>query len=515
MKDIENFDFKNLFVLDIANNHQGDLSHGLKIINECADVMAMHAVRSVIKFQFRDLPEFIHLEERQQPTNKHTIRFISTKLSWDSFARLLREVRNRGLLGMCTPFDEQSVSKIVDLGFDLIKVASCSARDWPLLQKISESGLPIIVSTGGLNQEEIDDLVSFFIHRGCDFSLMHCVSIYPTPDELCNLGNIAAFKERYPGRVIGWSTHEPPQDTAQVALAVALGAEMFERHVGVETDKIKLNAYSSNPQQINNWIQAYKRAISLIGSKNRVTPTSEERKSIDELRRGVFVKRRTEAEKVLTLEDVYFAFPYRDGQLASGQWRDGIKTISSLDPQHPVMLNSVELPSDGVEQVLKRAIHDVKALLAYARVPLTHEFSTEYSHHYGILNFRQVGVVMINIINREYAKKILIQLPNQRHPLHYHKLKEETFLVLWGELKSSLDGRDILLRPGDTLTVPPGVWHSFRTDSGCVFEEISTTVHANDSVYRDPQINNLTAKQRKTSVDHWGRFQINEQLFDK
>ena len=106
------------------------------------------------------------------------------------------------------------------------------------------------------------------------------------------------------------------------------------------------------------------------------------------------------------------------------------------------------MPDDPDVNVIKSAIHEVKALLAYARVPLTHEFTTEYSHHYGVANFREVGAVLINVINRAYAKKVLVQLPGQMHPLHFHKLKEETFLVLWGELISELDGRERVLRAG-------------------------------------------------------------------
>ena len=82
---------------------------------------------------------------------------------------------------MCTPFDEASVDLIVDMGFDLIKVASCSADDWPLLEKIAGANLPTVFSTGGLLIEDIDNLVSFFTHRGSHFAMMHCVSIYPTP----------------------------------------------------------------------------------------------------------------------------------------------------------------------------------------------------------------------------------------------------------------------------------------------------------------------------------------------
>lgn len=512
MKSMQHFDFSDLFVLDLANNHQGSVAHGTRIIEECAAAVKKHGVRAAIKFQFRDLPEFVHKDERAKPTNKHVPRFLSTRLTWDDFAQLQAVIRRCGLLSMCTPFDEASVDRIIKMKFDIIKVASCSARDWPLLEKIAASGLPVIASTGGLVQEEVDDLVSFLVHRGCEFALMHCVSIYPTPEDACNLANIAEFKERYPGRTIGWSTHEPPQDTTHVGLATALGAQMFERHVGVETDKIKLNAYSSTPEQVDAWLAAAVRAKRLIGTRRRGQPLDVERTSIDELRRGVFAKVDIEAGQTITEDQVYFAFPYRPDQLASGEWRSGLVAKANVAPDQPLALSELEIPHDPDVNVIKRAVHEVKALLAYARVPLTHEFTTEYSHHYGVANFREIGAVLINVINRAYAKKVLVQLPGQAHPLHFHKLKEETFLVLWGELISELDGRERVLKPGDTLTVPPGVWHCFRTTTGCVFEEISTTAYSNDSVYRDPSINALTSKQRKTIVDHWGRFQLTEQL---
>ena len=509
---IVGFDFRNLFVLDVANNHQGSVEHGLAIIEGCAKAVAKHGVRAGMKFQFRDLPEFVHKDERAHPTNKHVPRFLSTMLSWDGFAELLAATKRNGLLSICTPFDEASVDRIVAMGFDVMKVASCSARDWPLLEKVAASGLPVIASTGGLTQSEVDDLISFLTHRGCDFAIMHCVSIYPTPLEACHLGNIAEFRSRYPGRVIGWSTHEDPAETAPVLVATALGAEMFERHVGLPTDKIKLNAYSSNPEQVDTWIAAWKTARTLIGERQRGEPMAVERSAIDELKRGVFAKTPIEAGKPIEADQIYFAFPFRPGQLSSGEWRDGIVSNAAIAPDAPLPSQSLTVPGDPDAKVLQSAVHEVKAMLAYARVPLSHEFTTEYSHHYGIANFRQCGAVLIGVINREYAKKILVQLPGQLHPWHFHKLKEETFLVLWGELHLELDQRRKLLTPGDTITVLPGVWHRFWTDTGCVFEEISTTAHPNDSVYRDPDINKLTSAQRKTTVDHWGRFQLTEQL---
>jgi quercetin dioxygenase-like cupin family protein len=99
-------------------------------------------------------------------------------------------------------------------------------------------------------------------------------------------------------------------------------------------------------------------------------------------------------------------------------------------------------------------------------------------------------------------------LPGQSHPYHFHRLKEETFQVLWGEIYLDIDGKERLLRPGDTAVVLPGAWHKFRTDSGCIVEEISTTHHNNDSVYKDAAINKLPREERKTVVKHWGRFEI-------
>jgi N-acetylneuraminate synthase len=153
-------------------------------------------------------------------------------------------------------------------------------------------------------------------------------------------------------------------------------------------------------------------------------------------------------------------------------------------------------------------VHQVRAILNVAGIHLGHEFYVEYSHHYGIPNFETTGCVLIECINREYCKKILVQLPGQSHPYHFHKRKEETFQVLWGEMHLHIDGHERTMWPGDTAVILPGAWHKFRSDKGCVVEEISTTHHDNDSVYQDPAINNMPRGERKTVVRHWGRFEI-------
>jgi N-acetylneuraminate synthase len=75
-----------------------------------------------------------------------------------------------------------------------------------------------------------------------------------------------------------------------------------------------------------------------------------------------------------------------------------------------------------------------------------------------------------------------------------------------------LGGRVKKMLSGDSALVMPGVWHSFWTDTGAIIEEISTTHFNNDSFYKDPSIQNKKREDRKTVVDHWGRYELNDYL---
>ena len=511
---MKKIDFKNLFVLDLANNHQGSVEHGLKIIRECGKVARKHNIRAVMKFQFRQYDTFIHPDHVENSDNKHIPRFISTQLTREKWQRLFDAVKNEGMLTMCTPFDNESVPIISDMNFDFIKVASCSAKDWPLLEEIAKASKPVIASTGGLTLDDIDNMVSFFSHRGVQLALMHCVSIYPIPTEDFHLNHIDTLKDRYKDLTIGWSTHEDQNEVAPVQIAVAKGAEIFERHVGFETKDIKLNLYSSTPKQLDKWFGAYKYAMDLCGSKTDKSDrpiTDVERESLEGLQRGVFVKKEVKKGALLSIDDVYFAMPFVPGQISSESWVDG-----GIEINKPLKINEAIFPSDIVvtkninNAVLKKSIHEVKAMLNQASIVLNSEFGIEFSHHYGADKFRKVGALIIDCINREYCKKLIVVLPGQKHPSHYHKRKEETFQVLSGVFESVIDGHHKVLHPGETALVQPGVWHEFWSEDGCIIEEVSTTHYDDDSVYNDKKINDLERSERKTLVKNWGRFELVE-----
>jgi sialic acid synthase SpsE/mannose-6-phosphate isomerase-like protein (cupin superfamily) len=499
---MHDFDFNGLFTYDLANNHQGDLEHALNIINAVGEVNREAAIHGALKFQFRQLDTFIHPDYKQRKDVKHIPRFMETALTKQQYEVLTEAVIKNGMHTMCTPFDEESVDVILDLDIEIIKVASCSATDRPLLERITQVNKPVIVSTAGLSLDKIDRLVSFLESKNMHFALTHCVAIYPTPNDKLGLNQINVLKERFPHVPIGFSTHEEPDNYDSVQIAYAKGARLFERHVGMETKKHTLNSYSSRPEQIARWITAYKQAVAACGGEHRIPASPDEIASLRSLMRGVFAREQIKKGDKLNRDKVFFAMPLHDRQLPSGDWFDGIAADRDYAPNEPVNEAVANLPLPA-EEIIYHILLQVKGMLNNARIQIGKDTSVELSHHYGLERFREFGAVIMNCINRKYCKKLIIQLPRQKHPYHFHKSKEETFQLLYGDLEVELDGKRIKPQVGDTTLVRPGEWHKFHTLDGAIFEEVSTTHFDNDSFYEDERIARLSRDARKTVIDNW------------
>ena len=499
---MKDFDFTDIFIYDMANNHQGDEQHALMIIQAMGEVTRDTGVRGALKFQFRHIDTFIHPDYKDRTDVKHIPRFVSTALDKATYQRLTEAVKQEGMLTICTPFDEESVDEILDLGIEIIKVASCSAADRPLLEKIAEVNRPVVVSTAGLRLQQIDRLVSFFESRQVHFALMHCIALYPTPNERLQLNRIAILRERYPEIPIGFSTHEHPDNDVPIRIAAAKGAQLFERHVGLATEQYSLNAYSSTPDQIRTWIAAHQHAVALCGGENWSPAQVEEIESLRSLMRGVYAKHTIHPGELLSRDKVFFAMPLQEGQLCSGDWIESLEADTEYQPNAPISANLADLHLSE-DEIIYRILLEVRGMLNEARIPLSEDSSIELSHHYGLERFREFGAVIINCINREYCKKLIIQLPRQKHPYHFHKRKEETFQLLYGDLEVEKEGHLMNLEPGDTALVEAGVWHKFHTLHGVIFEEVSTTHFNNDSYYEDERIARLPREARKTFISNW------------
>ena len=108
-----NFNFNDLFVFDLANNHQGDIDHALDIIDRLTLIAKKKNIKAAIKFQFRQLDSFIHPNYKNNKDTKHINRFESTKLNNKDYEKMVDRIKANGLITMSTPFDEESI-KLMD-----------------------------------------------------------------------------------------------------------------------------------------------------------------------------------------------------------------------------------------------------------------------------------------------------------------------------------------------------------------------------------------------------------------
>jgi sialic acid synthase SpsE/quercetin dioxygenase-like cupin family protein len=404
---------------------------------------------------------------------------------------------------MCTPFDEVSVDRIEAHGFEIVKVASCSFTDWPLLERIVRTDRFIIASTAGASVDEVDRVVSFLEHRRKRFAILHCVAEYPTPPDALELNRIRFLKERHPGVRIGFSSHENPDYTDGAKMAVAAGATILERHVGVATERFRLNDYSSSPAQVRAWLAAVRDAVAVCGAAGgrRADIAGREAASLRSLRRGAFARRDLCAGERLAPADLFLAIPTVEGQVTANDLSKYTEfhALADIPRNAPVLASAVQRVE--TREKVYAIVQRVKSLLAQSGVAVPGKADLEVSHHYGLDRFDRYGITMITVVNREYCKKLIVILPGQMHPEQLHKRKEETFHVLWGDLQVRLDGSLSEHGKGDVITVEPGVKHEFGSRGGCIIEEISSTHYVDDSFYTDPAVG--ANRNRKTLLTYW------------
>jgi sialic acid synthase SpsE len=352
--------FDNLFVLEMANNHWGSVDRGKEIVRQFAKVVKQNNVKAAIKLQFRDIDNFIHKEFNLEGANadinslSKRARYIQkqtrTKLTYDEFKDLCLFIKKQGCIPMSTPFDEVSVDWCVDLKLPIIKIASSDINDWVLINKIASTNKPVIISTGGANEKQIDDVVLFFVNRHIPIAINHCVSKYPCEDNELELHQLDYLKNKYPNITIGLSTHEYHDWHSSMLISYAKGARTWERHIDIPYPKgheqTEISSYCSLPDQIDIWFKAFNKAVTMCGT------ASNERRVIDEkeivylesLHRGLYLKQDLTKGTKICLEHLYSSIPYQKeiGHITSRTYFDQDFILNkNLKKDHPLTIHDI------------------------------------------------------------------------------------------------------------------------------------------------------------------------------
>lgn len=342
--------FSNLFVLELANNHWGRVERGLKIINAFAQVVRFNNVRAAIKLQFRDVDHFISPDFKGRDDIRYVKKTLATKLEKHEYGTLIQAIRDQGCIPMATAFDEASVDLCEEFDLPIIKVASSDLNDWFLLDRIAKTRRPVIVSTGGSSEKDIDDLVTFFANRHIPLALNHCVSLYPSEDGELELNQLDYLRRSYPQLAVGYSTHEYTDWQASMLISYAKGARTWERHIDIEADGIPVSPYCSLPHQVDTWFKAFHKAREMCGASGdtKRVPSKREVEYLDTLVRGVYVKRDLpvgyEFHHNSVDRDFYLAIPLQKGQLSCREVMNGQRAQHDLKANTPLMIDDLDSP---------------------------------------------------------------------------------------------------------------------------------------------------------------------------
>ena len=219
-------------IAEIGNNHNGDIEIAKKLIDA-----AQAAGADCAKFQMRDMSRLY----RNSGDSNDMSSDLGTQYTLDLLERFqladeelffcFDYCDKKGLLPLCTPWDETSLQKLNRWGMEGFKVASADFTNHSLISKLASTGKPLICSTGMATELEIRSGIRHLQNEGAAYVLLHCNSTYPTPFKDVNLRYLKRLRE-LAGAPVGYSGHERGIEIP--IAAAALGAVVIEKHITID-----------------------------------------------------------------------------------------------------------------------------------------------------------------------------------------------------------------------------------------------------------------------------------------
>ena len=184
---------------------------------------------------------------------------------WEWHEPIMKLAGDLGLECFSTPFDETGVDFLESLNVPCYKIASFELVDLPLIEHISSTGKPVIVSTGMATIAEIEDAIAVIKDgRSSQMALMKCSSAYPAEPHESNLRTIPHMRELF-GCEVGLSDHTI--GTGVAVASVAMGASMIEKHFTLSRiDGGVVSKFSLEPGEMAKLVQETRIAWQSLGS---------------------------------------------------------------------------------------------------------------------------------------------------------------------------------------------------------------------------------------------------------
>jgi sialic acid synthase SpsE len=301
-------------IAEIGANHNGDMALARKMIG-VAKEMGCDAV----KFQSWDEGLFAKivyeenkfLSDDYRGRSDHSLETImgEFKVTRDRLAELSECCKEIGIHFSSTPFSPAQIDDLVSFGAPFIKIASMDLVSDYLLRHAARTGLSIVLSTGFGTMEEIDHAVRTIESEGNrQIVLLHCIALYPPPDEDVNLANIDMLRASF-GYPVGFSDHTLGIDIALASFA--RGSMMLEKHFTLDKQMIGWDhKISADVSEMTAICRGRDRIHVAIGVQRR-TLSSDERNRATEFRRSIVAARDIKKGEIIAAGDITYRRPGR------------------------------------------------------------------------------------------------------------------------------------------------------------------------------------------------------------
>ena len=296
-------------IAEIGHNHQGSLEKARELFKE-AKASGAHAV----KLQKRDNKGLYTRAAYNKPyDNENSFgatygehrEFLEFGLA--EYRELQAYAKELGVDFFSTAFDIASADFLEGLDVPAYKIASGDLKSVPLLQHVARFGKPMIMSTGGATIEDVQRAYDAVMPINSQVAILQCTAGYPAAFEELDLGVISTYRERFPGAVIGFSSHD--NGIAMPIAAFMLGARIVEKHFTLNrASKGTDHAFSLEPVGMRKMVRDLERTFKATGNGVKKIYESE-RAPILKMGKSLVVARDLPSGHVLGPADVVMKSP--------------------------------------------------------------------------------------------------------------------------------------------------------------------------------------------------------------
>jgi len=293
---------KTFIIAEAGVNHNGSIRIAKKLIDA-----AKSAGADAIKFQTFKAEKLVTKDAAKADYQKRTTATDETQykmlkkleLSENDHKELFNYCKRKRITFISSPFDEESVDILNNLGIEIFKIPSGEITNLPILKHISRIGKEMILSTGMSNLGEVETAVDCIYKEGNKkLTLLHCVTEYPAPYLEINLKAMLTLKNAF-NLPVGYSDHTKGIEISLAA--VALGAQVIEKHFTLDRNMEGPDHKASlEPNELRMMINAIRNIEKAIGDGIK-RPAKCEIKNLKVARKSIVVKKALKVGDKITI----------------------------------------------------------------------------------------------------------------------------------------------------------------------------------------------------------------------